>query len=606
MRRFEIRALLVIVCALAWGSASARPALALNFPVTTTADSGAGSLRDAISSANSTPGLDTVDFAIGTGAQTISPTSALPAITDPLSIDGTSQPGFAGAPLIRLDGASAGAGVTGLVVAGGSSTVRGLEITGWSNRGVELAGGGSNLVAGNYLGTDGSSALANANAGVIVDAGSINNVIGGTLAADRNVVSGNGKGVVVAGSGTTGNVVEGNYVGTNAAGGEAIGNTTDGILVVNGATGNTVGGTVPGAGNVSSGNGQAGVDVTAASSNVIEGNYFGTNAAGNAAIGNLKGVGLGGGAPNNIVGGTTPAARNVISGNRNRGVVIGAAGSNANLLEGNYIGLNAAGSGALSNGLGGVLVFNNAIGNTIGGTVPGAGNAIAFNAGAGKGGALAGGVGVLIDGGPAARNAILSNSIYANSSRVGITLANGGNAGQPAPTVTSVATRKRSTRISGRVAAGTTRVEVFVNPSCGDPEGKRLLGFRQVSHRRWSLTARRLHAGAGITATATRVSSSNTSAFSICRSAPGRFKCAGRLATMVGSNGRDKLTGTKRRDVIVARAGNDTVRGLRGNDILCGGRGKDRLFGGAGKDQLFGGPAKDKLLGGPGRDELHP
>jgi hypothetical protein len=508
----------VIVCALGWGGESAARALAATFPVTTTADSVAGSLRAAITSANTTPGPDTIDFAIGSGAQTISPTSALPTVTDSVTIDGTSQPGFAGTPLIRLDGGSAGAGVTGLIIAAvGSSTVRGLEITGWGNRGIELQGGGSNLVAGNYIGTDGSNALGNITAGVIVDAGSTNNTIGGTVGADRNLVSGNGKGVVVSGSGATGNVVEGNYIGTNAAGSSAVANATDGILVVNGATNNTVGGIVPGAGNVSSGNGQAGVDVTAASSNAIEGNFFGTNAAGNGAVGNLKGVGLGGGSPSNVVGGTTPAARNVISGNRNRGVVIGAPGSDANVVEGNYVGLGVAG-GALPNGLGGVLVFNDSIGNTIGGTVPGAGNRIAFNTGAGNnGGGLEGGVGVLIDGGLATRNAILSNSIFENSAKLGIALTNGGNSSQPAPRIKSVVSRRRSTRISGIVAAHTTRVEVFVSPRCGDPEGKRFLGFRIVSHRHWSLRVRRLGFRRALTATATRGSTSNTSRFSRCK-----------------------------------------------------------------------------------------
>jgi hypothetical protein len=516
MRRFGLRGLLVVACAVGWSSVSAAPALAIVFPVTSTADSGGGSLRDAIMSANATPGLDTIDFAIGTGAQTISPTSVLPTITDPVSIDGTSQPGYSGTPLVRVDGAGAGASATGFVVTAGSSTVRGLEITGWSNRGIELAGGASNLIAGNYIGTDGSSALANVNAGVIVDAGSTGNTIGGTVAGDRNVLSGNGRGVVVAGIGTSGNVVVGNHIGTNASGTSAVANITDGVLVVNGATGNAIGGTSPGSGNVSSGNGQAGVDITAASSNTIEGNLLGTDASGNGAVGNLKGVGLGGGSPNNIVGGTTPAARNIISGNTNRGVVIGAGGSNANLLEGNYIGLNPAG-GPLPNQLGGVLVFNNAIGNLIGGTVPGAGNRIAFNAGAGKSsGSLAGGIGVLIDGGTSTRNAILSNSIYQNSSRIGITLANGGNSNQPPPRISSVVSRKRSTRITGTAPPHKTRVEVFVSPKCGDPEGKRFLGHRLVSHRHWSLRVARLGLRRGITATATRVSTSNTSRFSKC------------------------------------------------------------------------------------------
>jgi hypothetical protein len=83
--------------------------------VTNAADSGAGSLRQAILDANATGGADVIAFDIpGSGVQTIAPASPLPAVTDPLTIDGTTQPGYAGAPLIELDGLGAGQGVTGL------------------------------------------------------------------------------------------------------------------------------------------------------------------------------------------------------------------------------------------------------------------------------------------------------------------------------------------------------------------------------------------------------------------------------------------------------------------------------------------------------------
>lgn len=94
---------------------------------------------------------------------------------------------------------------------------------------------------------------------------------------------------------------------------------------------------------------------------------------------------------------------------------------------------------------------------------------------------------------------------------------------------------------------------------------------------------------------------------------PAKRKCAGRIATRVGTAKRDVLRGTPGRDVFVGLAGNDLLRGFKGNDLLCGGPGKDRLFGGPGKDMLLGGPAadtlkgglgKDALLGGPGRDRL--
>ncbi len=82
------------------------------------------------------------------------------------------------------------------------------------------------------------------------------------------------------------------------------------------------------------------------------------------------------------------------------------------------------------------------------------------------------------------------------------------------------------------------------------------------------------------------------------------LKCAGRRATMVGTQGRDVIRGTGHADVIVALGGNDTVIGRNGKDRICGGKGKDRLYGGSGKDKLFGGKGKDKLFGGKGKDKL--
>jgi hypothetical protein len=81
-------------------------------------------------------------------------------------------------------------------------------------------------------------------------------------------------------------------------------------------------------------------------------------------------------------------------------------------------------------------------------------------------------------------------------------------------------------------------------------------------------------------------------------------RCAGRKATVVGTNGRDRLKGTKKRDVISTGRGKDTVKGRKGNDLICGGKGKDKLAGGPGKDRLRGGAGRDRLLGGPGKDRL--
>src|SRR4029077_18301868 len=105
--------------------------------------------------ANANPGADVIVFAIpGTGVQTISPASALPEITDPVTIDGTTQPGYAGAPLIELDGAGAGQGVAGLDISAGGTTLRGLAIGRFSLYGIRLSGGGANVVEACYIGVD--------------------------------------------------------------------------------------------------------------------------------------------------------------------------------------------------------------------------------------------------------------------------------------------------------------------------------------------------------------------------------------------------------------------------------------------------------------------
>jgi uncharacterized delta-60 repeat protein len=81
-------------------------------------------------------------------------------------------------------------------------------------------------------------------------------------------------------------------------------------------------------------------------------------------------------------------------------------------------------------------------------------------------------------------------------------------------------------------------------------------------------------------------------------------RCAGKKATIVGTNRADKLKGTRRNDVIVALGGNDKVDGARGNDLICAGDGNDTVKGGAGNDRLYGQNGKDTVAGGPGKDAL--
>src|SRR5208283_2514877 len=115
--------------------------------------------------------------------------------------------------------------------------------------------------------------LSNGEGGLLID-GSPGNLIGGTTPAARNVISGgNQDGIYLVGFYATGNVIQGNYIGTTVTGLTGLGNVHNGFEIT-GAPGNIIGGTVPGAGNVISGNGESGVYLltSGATSNMIEGN----------------------------------------------------------------------------------------------------------------------------------------------------------------------------------------------------------------------------------------------------------------------------------------------------------------------------------------------
>jgi hypothetical protein len=358
-----------------------------SFVVTNVNDAGAGSLRQAILSANKAPGNDAVSFAIGSGAKTIAPLTALPTITDPLTLDATTQPGYAGKPLIELSGAKLAAtnNTTGLVVTAGSSTVKGFVINRFGGNGVSLLSRGGNTVSGNYIGTNsaGTAAAANKGQGILVQ--TPGNVIGGNTAAGRNVISGNGKnGIQLYTAAASGNQVRGNYIGTNAAGTAGVGNGKIGVSV--GSPNNTIGGPTPSYRNVISANATDGILIAGAgaSGNKVQANYIGTNAAGTAAIGNLL-YGVEISQPNNLVGGETAAVRNVISGNTKSGVVLYLASATGNKVQGNYIGTDATGTQDLGNRGRGVDITHGPSGNLIGGTTAGARNVISGNDGGGIG-----------------------------------------------------------------------------------------------------------------------------------------------------------------------------------------------------------------------------
>ena len=196
---------------------------------------------------------------------------------------------------------------------GGTAAGAGNVISGNDSSGVEIEAS-DNLVVGNLIGTNaaGTGAMGNAYSGVYVGAAS--NTIGGTTAAARNVISANGlagisQGIDLAASNT---LVEGNYIGTDVTGTVALGNHGQGIWATAGS--NTVGGTASGAGNLISGNTVVGIWFYSGNGNLVEGNLVGTDVTGARALGNTySGIQLQ--SNNNIVGGTTAAARNVVSGN---------------------------------------------------------------------------------------------------------------------------------------------------------------------------------------------------------------------------------------------------------------------------------------------------
>ncbi|MFL5796430.1 MAG: NosD domain-containing protein [Actinomycetota bacterium] len=582
-------------------------------------------LREAIEAANATTAKDTIDFDLGSGVPTIlvgaTTASALPEITKPVIIDGSSG----GATRVELDGTNADSLASGLAVSGGHSLVSDMVINDFGQSGIHVFGHGGTRIIGCRIGTDPSGTTAEPNEfGIFISGfalggpteGTGDDVVGGTTQSERNLISGNtADGISIAIS--NGNLIQGNRIGTNAAGTADLPNGGDGILLQDGSS-NVIGGTTPGARNLISGNTENGIEIsdfaegTSTSGNVVQGNLIGTNASGMGVVPNGEdGVHFDSYPVNNLVGGTTAAARNVISGNTDDGVgmdlkqfdhhqviqgnFIGTditgmgalpntngvhinggrknlitgnvisgnfsrgitientfgspESARGNVIRGNLIGTNAAGTGAMENTVGigidgqpdtliggtvpaarnvvsgntigiqvgnatgtviqGNLVGTNAAGASgipnlevgisltgssqtlVGGTVVGARNVVAFNAGL-----VSGTDGVVIDGGTG--NSLLGNSISANGG-LGIDLDDDGvtpnDAGdvdfgtndlQNFPAVTSARSNGSVTHVKGAVSGRRSTklvVEFFSNPSC-DPsshgEGRRFLGRRTL------------------------------------------------------------------------------------------------------------------------------
>ena len=376
------------------------------------------SLREAITAANNTTGADTIHFNIpvdtdpgcdiGSGVCTIQPGGyGLPTITQPLTIDGTTQPSFSTSPAIELDGSLASTDATGLAINIGSSTIRGLVINRFaSNSDIVMWGAGGNVVEGNFLGVDSSGTVNRGTTNSVHVYAISNNTIGGTTPAARNVISGNTNPAVALNAGAWNNVVQGNFIGTDLTGTIALGNSGNDVVTLD-SPDNTIGGTTAGAGNLIAGNldsdfASVGLGFPASTGNLVQGNFVGTDVTGTIDLGGASiGVYIAEGS-NNTIGGTTPAAANLISGGDSSGV--GIASGNGNFVRGNLIGTQVDGVTPLPNGSHGVLIYAGAGNNIVGGRIAGAGNTIAFNDASG----------VDLRGDAGVGNEVVGNSIFDN------------------------------------------------------------------------------------------------------------------------------------------------------------------------------------------------
>ena len=285
-----------------------------------------------ISNGTAAAGLRAANNYFSGGVAMITPTSALPTISAPLVLNAQAQPGWTSNPIVRLDGVSAGADVDGLSfgAASGASIVRGMMITRFTHDGLRVESGANGVViAGNWIGTAGTGTTGTGNGDDNIDLRGANAVIGGTGAADRNVINNAGNdGITINGAGTS---ILGNYIGLDPDGATGGGNGDVGIALLAGASSTTIGGTSVAARNVISMNFE-GIEISAAN-NVVQGNYIGTDAGGTLNRGQRSSdaVEIVSGGTNNLIGGTAAGAGNLIAFTQggNDGVSVEAGSGNA-------------------------------------------------------------------------------------------------------------------------------------------------------------------------------------------------------------------------------------------------------------------------------------
>jgi titin len=393
---------MILVLLLALAALPASPARAVDYTVTNTNNSGAGSLRQAMLDANAAGGGNILfnipdtdpGYDGGTGVWTIQPTIALPLLSGgDTTIDGYSQAGAAEGTsmspptiVIEIDGSSV-AGQNGFNVVSAGNTIKGLAINrfGWSGIAIGGTSTMSNTITGNYIGTDASGVtdLGNILDGVSILLGAHDNTIGGDSLAEQNVIGGNGgDGIGIVGDNTTGNIVSANLIGTSRSMVD-LGNASYGVNIYGGAHGNTIGVNALYQRNDIFANDLGGVRIAGANTrdNVISANDIGLGTLGN----NGFGVIIADSAHDNTIG-----PSNDISYNGNHGVYILGTSTMSNTVSGNEIDNNTYGvviSGAQNNIIGGdtesernVIIGNYISGIFIGGSgIPAQNNTVSGN-----------------------------------------------------------------------------------------------------------------------------------------------------------------------------------------------------------------------------------
>ena len=438
--------------------------------VTSAADSGPGTLREALSTAvpNTTIIFDPVIFPPN-NPTIIAVTSPLPSLLNANIIVDASNAG------VILDGSQAPAGANGLILERSSCTVLGLTIRNFPGNGIFIAAGAnSNTIGGNRKAGAGPNGQGNA------------------------IILNRGDGLKVQGNGTR---IWGNTIGTDAAGVADLGNRANGVTLLLGASNTILGDPSGDLANIISGNDQNGVWIggAGAAGNRVTGNIIGARGDGLGPLGNgQSGVTLLTGSQNNQIGGSGAGEGNLIGGNGDQGVNIAGAGTSGNRILGNWIGIGHDGTTAIPNGTNGVAI-KDGTGNAI------RGNRIYAN------GSL--GIDLGIDG-------VTFNHLGAIA---------GPNNYQNYPVLTLATSDGSTTRVKGTLASSintTFSIELFANPVC-DPtafgEGQTFLGAFQVTTDSGGEASfdqsflATMAEGQGVSATATNLSSNDTSEFSYCR-----------------------------------------------------------------------------------------